>query len=201
MSSHLAKIVFHAGPSPPSSTVSGVKCTYRSVSASSSVLNATSPPPSTTTSLPSQSTVSPATAPPTTTPTPTAPPTCTPLPMSSPECGGNLTATSDSFQTPNWPETYPVNVDCVWTIVLPDSSKRVQITIGSGFGIAGRLPDCVRDQVYVIDDCDCTRYGPFCHFAIPSIPLMSSNKATVVLHAGPRHNPSRRGFTASYNSV
>ena len=181
MSSNLAKVFFYAGPSHNPSR-RGFKCSFRSVDAP---LPPTTPPPTT--------------PPPTTFP-PTLPPT-TISPSSSSLCGGTLTATSGSFQTPNWPETYPVNVDCEWTITLPESSKRVQITIGSGFGIAGRLPDCVKDKLTVYDSSDGTQYGPFCHFAVPLIPLMSSNKARIVFNAGPAHNPSRHGFFATYTSV
>ena len=117
------------------------------------------------------------------------------------QCGGALTAASGSFQTPDWPQTYPVNVDCIWTIVLPDSSKRVEITFESPFGIAGSLPVCVKDQLYIYDDPAGTEYGPYCHFSLPSPPIMSSNRARVVFSAGPMHSPSRVGFKANYRPV
>ena len=173
MSSNLAMVVFHAGPSHNDNR-KGFRCTFRSINALTTL---------------------PPTLPPTTIPPTTIPPSSSSL------CSETLTAASGSFQTPNWPETYPVNVDCEWTITLPDSSKRVQITIGSGFGIAGRLPDCVKDKLTVYDSSDGTQYGPFCHFAVPLIPLMSSNKARIVFNAGPAHNPSRHGFFATYTSV
>ena len=117
-----------------------------------------------------------------------------------PQCGRTLTAASGSFQSPNWPETYPNNLDCVWTIELPDSSKRVEITFESNFGIAGSLPSC-KDHLYIYDDRVGTAYGPFCHFTIPSLPLMSSNQARVEFHSGSAHSSSRKGFKANYRSV
>ena len=134
---------------------------------------------------------------------PTLPPTTPPTlpPTTQPFCGGTLTASSGSFSTPNWPSTYPVNIDCTWRITLPDSSRRVEITFESTFGIAGSLPDCTKDTLYVHDDQAGTQYGPFCHFALPSVPVLSSNKARLVFHAGPTHSPSRRGFRATYRSV
>ena len=116
------------------------------------------------------------------------------------QCGEALTAASGSFQTPNWPQTYPVNVDCTWTITLPDSTKLVDINFNSPFGIAGSLPTC-KDKVYVYDDNAGVQYGPYCHFTVPDPPVMTSHRARVVLHAGPSHSPSRRGFSATYRSL
>ena len=132
-------------------------------------------------------------------PTTLAPTTSPPTQPSG--CNELLTAASGSLQSENWPATYPVSVDCTWSIVLPDSTKQVEITFDTGFGIAGSLPACVKDQVYVFDDNTGTRYGPYCYFTVPNPPLMTSNRARVVLHAGPIHNPSRRGFRATYRSV
>ena len=116
------------------------------------------------------------------------------------QCGGALTAASGSLQSPNWPQTYPVNVHCTWTITLPDSTKRVEINFDSPFGIAGSLPIC-KDKVYVYDDNTGSHYGPYCFFIVPNPPVMTSNRARVVLEAGPSHSPSRVGFRATYRSV
>jgi hypothetical protein len=117
-----------------------------------------------------------------------------------PSCGETLTAASGSFQSPNWPQTYPVNIDCTWTIILPDSSKRVEIDFDSSFGIAGSPPTC-KDMLHVHDDNTGTQHGPYCQFTVPNPPTMTSNRARVVLNAGPSHNPSRIGFRATYRSV
>ena len=117
------------------------------------------------------------------------------------QCGGTLTAVSGFFQTPDWPQTYPVNINCTWKIVLPDSSKRVKITFETPFGIAGSFPACIKDKLYVYDDQSGTEYGPYCYFTLPNPPIMTSNQARVVLLAGPAHNPSRVGFRATYHSI
>ena len=119
---------------------------------------------------------------------------------STPQCGGTLTAASGSFQSPNWPQTYPVNIDCTWTIILPDSSKRIEINFRTPFGIAGSLPTC-KDKLHIYDENTGDQYGPYCYFTVPNPPVMSSNKARVEFNAGPSHNPSRVGFRASYRSV
>ena len=136
-------------------------------------------------------------------PTTTLPPTdpLTIPPTIAFQCGGTLRTASGSIQTPNWPETYPVDIDCTWTIELPDSSKRVEITYEAGFGIAGRLPSCVKDHLHIYDDSTGAKYGPFCHWATPNVPVMTSNQARLVFHAGPAHNPGHRGFKANYRLV
>ena len=125
----------------------------------------------------------------------------TPPPTPASQCGGTLTAASGSFQTPNWPQTYPVNINCTWTIILPDSSQRVEINFESPFGIAGSLPTCPKDKLHIYDDDTGTRYGPYCYFTVPNQLIMTSNKARVEFVAGPSHNPSRVGFKATYNSI
>ena len=106
--------------------------------------------------------------------------------VDAPQCGRTLTDASGSLQTLNWPKTYPVNVNCTWTIILPDSSQRVQITFDSPFGIAGSLPTC-KDKLHIYDDNTGTRYGPYCYFTVPNPPIMSSNRARVEFIAGPSH--------------
>ena len=118
-----------------------------------------------------------------------------------PQCGGTLTAASDSFQSLNWPQTYPVNVNCTWTIILLDSSKQVDITFESPFGIAGSPPTC-KDKLHIIyDDNTGTQYGPYCEFTVPNPPTMTSNRARVEFIAGPSHSPSRVDFRATYHSI
>ena len=127
-----------------------------------------------------------------------------PPPTTPPPCGGVLNTASGSFQTPNWPATYPVNVDCQWTIELPDENNLVELKCDyHPFGIAGSLPNCELDYLKFYDghSTEDKSYGPFCHFTYPSITTMSSNKAMAVFHAGPSHSPSRLGFRCTFQSV
>ena len=125
-------------------------------------------------------------------------------PPTPPPCGGVLNTASDSFQTPNWPATYPVNVDCQWTIELPDESNLVELKCDyHPFGIAGSLPNCDRDYLKFYDghSIQDQSYGPYCYFTPPGTLRMSSNLAMAVFHAGPHHNPSRLGFRCTFQSV
>ena len=128
-----------------------------------------------------------------------SPPTSTP-----PLCGEHLTAPNGSFHTPNWPKTYPVNIDCEWTITVSDD-KVIEITFkDKPYGIAGRLPECLKDWIKVYDGLDiatASLWGPFCQFRNPNSIQTSSNQVKVLFHAGRRHNRNKTGFRARYREV
>ena len=115
-----------------------------------------------------------------------------------------MNTASGSFQSPNWPQTYPNNTECEWRVRLPDSSKLVEIRCDENpFGIAGAFPACDTDYLKFYDGH--TRLGStkgtFCQFTRPGIVRMSSNLALVVFYAGPSHSPSRRGFKCTFQSA
>ena len=76
---------------------------------------------------------------------------CTADPIG-PLCGGLLTAASGSFQTPDWPTSYPFeNFQCEWFIELPNSAATIEFTIDdSAFGIKGR-PPCTTNHIEFFD--------------------------------------------------
>ena len=126
------------------------------------------------------------------------------LPPQPSECGQTLfTESSGTIESPNWPETYPTNLQCEYFIDLPDESSVVEISFNSGFSIAGQYPSCIKDWVKIYDGHtdDTTLHGTYCHFHTPPVTRASGSKAKIVLFAGASHNPSRRGFSASYRTV
>ena len=130
----------------------------------------------------------------------TAPPTLPPQPT---QCGQTLfTGSSGTIESPNYPQTYPINLQCEYFIQLPDQSSRVEISF-SGFRIAGRYPECDKDWVRVYDGHtnDGNLHGTFCHTSLPSTITTSGSTAKIVLYAGPSHNPSRNGFSARYRTI
>ena len=130
----------------------------------------------------------------------TPPPTLPPQPA---QCGQTLfTGSSGTIESPNYPQTYPTNLQCEYFIQLPDESSRVEISF-SGFRIAGSYPDCAKDWVKVYDGHmnDGHLHGTFCHTSLPSTITTSGSTAKIVLYAGPAHNPSRNGFSATYRTV
>ncbi len=97
-----------------------------------------------------------------------------------------------------------MNMDCEWTIELPDSSKIIEITFdNSVFGIAGKMPDCAKDWIKVYDghNYDDEWWGPLCSFWKPDPIKTTSHRAMVVFHTGPRHNKSRKGFRLIFSSA
>lgn len=128
-----------------------------------------------------------------------------PLPPQPAECGQTLfTESSGTIESPNYPQTYPFNIQCEYFIQLPDENSIVEISFDNGFRIAGTYPDCPKDWVKVYDGHtdDGHLHGTFCHIKTPpSVIRTSGSKAKIVLYAGPVHNPSRNGFSATYRSI
>ena len=74
------------------------------------------------------------------------------------------------------------------------------------FGLAGKISfdpaqSCTRDYVKIFDGTGDDELGKFCHTTAPRPVTTSTNSARVVLHAGPKHNPKRKGFKITYQAV
>jgi cubilin len=61
-------------------------------------------------------------------------------------CGANLKGRTGTFQTPNYPNPYPVYKECIWTIEV-DPGQRVELTF-EDMDIETTL-DCRSDNVEV----------------------------------------------------
>ncbi len=121
------------------------------------------------------------------------------------QCGGKLTADSGSFQTPNWPQTYPVDTQCEWIIQLSESSKKIQFTFEpSVYGLTDNPPTpCQRDWVEFYDGAEdsAPSLGRFCYMILPPPVTTTSNVARVKFNAGPSHGPNRLGFRVTYTAL
>lgn len=114
-------------------------------------------------------------------------------------CGGLLSDYSGTIATENWPETYPVNVDCEWTIRLPSKNQILQLSFKTlAYGIAGNMPKCSKDWIQIISRDSNTTWGPFCGFAIPSNISVQTDEVTIRFHSGPKHGRARKGFSIQY---
>ena len=50
-------------------------------------------------------------------------------------CGGDFTSESGSFTSPGYPNSYPIDTECVWTIMVPPGS-RVQLSFRYELAVA-----------------------------------------------------------------
>ena len=139
--------------------------------------------------------------PPITTPITTSPTTVAPATVS-PNCGGGpqtLTDSSGSIQTLDWSQVaYPINTICNWKIECP-STQRVQITFEESFLVAGRKPDCSKDQL-TFSGCN-ENYGPYCHTTAPEPFTLQCNEVDVLFNAGNGRSDTRTGFKFNYECV
>ncbi|XP_070174131.1 cubilin-like [Littorina saxatilis] len=116
-------------------------------------------------------------------------------------CGGSLTLTSaitsGYFTTPNYPQPYPHNVECIWVITAP-ASERVQVDFVEAFNIE-RHSQCRWDYIEFRDGATSAgdELGKFCGDQFPSS-VYSSGRS---LYARFRTDASvpKKGFKAMYS--
>ena len=135
------------------------------------------------------------------TPTTIAPTAVAPVTVS-PNCGGGpqtLTDSSGSIETLGWSQVpYPINTICNWKIECP-STQRVQITFEESFIVAGRMPDCPKDQL-TFSGCN-ENYGPYCHITAPEPFTLQCNEVDVFFNAGDERSQTRTGFKFNYECI
>ena len=120
-------------------------------------------------------------------------------------CGGRLTASSGSFHTPDWPQSYPsLDFRCEWLIEIQNfTSAVIEIEFNDIYGIHGREP-CSTDYVQILDGIgqNSSSLGKYCFLHAPDPIITSSPRATVVFQASSnRHLPSRVGVSISYRLI
>ncbi|KAF3698740.1 CUB domain-containing protein 2 Precursor [Channa argus] len=115
------------------------------------------------------------------------------------ECQQVLSAICGNFSSPNFPNIYPNNINCHWSI-----------TLAAGYRIKLFFPTMdLEDRNGLSDECDYdsvavydgdsqtdTLLGRWCGREQPSVLISKRNKLLVVLSTD--RNQARRGFTASY---
>ena len=124
------------------------------------------------------------------------------IPTLSSPCGGVLSTDTGSIQSPNWPSSYPANVDCEWTVALTNPNQAIRFTFDYVYGIGGPSP-CTADYVAILNghEENAPLLGRFCSDSAPD-PLTSSfGQAKIVFRAGPQHPESDRGFKITYQAV
>ncbi|NWV12737.1 DMBT1 protein, partial [Ptilonorhynchus violaceus] len=111
-------------------------------------------------------------------------------------CGGSISNSSGMLQSPNYPGSYPNNIDCVWEIQVKNNF-RVTLTFRD---IAMQSGTCQHDYIEVYDGPrhSSPLLGRFCSGSFPTY-VSSSNMMTVCFHSDSRY--SFRGFQAHYSSI
>ncbi|WAR06690.1 CUBN-like protein, partial [Mya arenaria] len=115
-------------------------------------------------------------------------------------CGGQLALTADNptgtFTSPNYPQNYPHNVDCIWVITVP-ANERIQVDFIEDFSIEIHS-NCNYDFIELRDGgtINSESLGRLCGYSHPNTVVTTGN----VLYARFRTDASvpRMGFKAQY---
>ena len=62
-------------------------------------------------------------------------------------CGGRLTSPTGAIATPGYPQKYPRNTACVWTINVPDSNSIIELKFDS-FMLENH-PNCQKTDFHI----------------------------------------------------
>ena len=69
--------------------------------------------------------------------------------FSTTDCGGVLNAPSGVIKSPGYPQSYPRNKLCIWTIRVPDVNSTIKLSF-HGFSLE-RQPNCRYDYILIRD--------------------------------------------------
>lgn len=118
-------------------------------------------------------------------------------------CGGVLNGRHGVIQSPNFPETYPNNLHCVWNITV-SSGHRVRIQF-TAFDVE-YFKYCEYDWISMRSGN--STFGLFCgskkgvHNHIPPDSSISpTNEVTLIFHSDYSNEERYRGFRAHYSAV
>ncbi|XP_030236206.1 ST14 transmembrane serine protease matriptase a [Gadus morhua] len=111
------------------------------------------------------------------------------------KCGGALSAAGGTFTSPNFPNYYPPNTVCVWTITVP-SGKWISLTFTQFFlnePGQGNSKKCNKDYVEVNSKKLC---GEKTGHVVETV---KNNQATVTFSSD--HSYVDRGFNVTYKAI
>ncbi len=120
-------------------------------------------------------------------------------------CGGTLTAAS-TFQTPNYPNAYPLLSKCFWHIKAP-AGQRVQLTFNPRFSLmcsydSANFP-CDLDWVEIRSNINEFEVGGprFCCSTAPKAIVSDNNEMMVLFYSKQNSYYGSSGFQASFSFV
>uniref|UniRef100_A0A0B7BPM5 CUB domain-containing protein n=1 Tax=Arion vulgaris TaxID=1028688 RepID=A0A0B7BPM5_9EUPU len=112
-------------------------------------------------------------------------------------CGGLLHSNQGSLSSPNYPSSYPHNVECTWDINVPVGFM-INLRFNPPFDLEAR--DCVNDYVEVFDtfyNGSLISLGRWCQNIEPPNQRSTSNRLVVVFRSDATTNGN--GFSASWD--
>uniref|UniRef100_A0A671XF34 Cubilin n=1 Tax=Sparus aurata TaxID=8175 RepID=A0A671XF34_SPAAU len=115
------------------------------------------------------------------------------------DCGETFTSATGSFSSPNYPDYYPNNRDCVFKITV---QINMQIMLNfTSFELEGGSPSCNLDFVEIRDGGYETSplIGKFCASQKPPVLVSHSNRLWVRFHSDA--SVTRPGFTAHWDGT
>ncbi|XP_070708966.1 cubilin [Pempheris klunzingeri] len=115
------------------------------------------------------------------------------------DCGETFTSPTGSFTSPNYPEYYPNNRDCIIKIIV---QVNMQIMLNfTDFELEGSPPSCNFDFVEIRDGGYETSplIGKFCADQRPPVLVSHSNRLWVRFHSDA--SVTHRGFTAHWDGT
>ncbi|XP_067908925.1 deleted in malignant brain tumors 1 protein-like isoform X2 [Heterodontus francisci] len=111
-------------------------------------------------------------------------------------CGGHLRGNHGSFTSPNYPESYPNNVQCTWHISV-DNGQRIILDLG--YLRLKTSQACIQDYVEIYDgpSTDSILIARVCH---PSNPYFTSSSNNMTVYFRSDYSATGGGFKAKYTT-
>ena len=102
------------------------------------------------------------------------------------------------IQSPNYPNSYPNNIDCVWKITVP-SGRKIKLTF-SRLDLQYKSL-CTADYLELRDGSSSfsSRIGRYCGTSLPSAQYSSGRYMWVKFHSD--RSVTRRGFSVKFQAV
>lgn len=113
-------------------------------------------------------------------------------------CGGMLIKPEGAFTTPNYPNFYPKNTHCNWTIIA-DYGYSVELTI-HGYDLEG-LADCTFDGLVVSNYPNETNYITKLCRSNPNDTIITGSGHELYVSFYSDSSATHKGFNASYKFV
>ena len=120
-------------------------------------------------------------------------------PLLGADCGGVINMESEQLKSPEFPNNYPNDKICYWTITVPFGFS---VTLDfETFEVSLNASVCQYDYVEIRDGGDLTSkmLGKFCGDALPGSIRSTGNQLFVKFHSDKSY--SRKGFSASFVAI